>query len=107
MAVRGAYGVLTIKAFAVDARAARRVATENNFIAALYGEGSDEQERRSELWRGCRQTVFIPPPPISEGTAAETPDILSLVSDASRSADGQHLKKELGSAPRLLYLAVG
>ena len=34
-----AYGVLTSKAFAVDATAVRRAATENNFIATLYDGG--------------------------------------------------------------------
>jgi hypothetical protein len=38
----GAYGVPMVKACAVDATAARRVATENNFIAALYDEWSDQ-----------------------------------------------------------------
>jgi len=41
----GAYGVLTMKALALDATAARRAATENNFIAGLYDGGFDEWER--------------------------------------------------------------
>jgi len=35
-------GVLTVIAFTVDTAAARRVATEKNFITTLYGGGSDE-----------------------------------------------------------------
>jgi len=43
----GAYGVLTTKAFAVDAMAARRAATENNFMAVLEDEGSGERGTNS------------------------------------------------------------
>ena len=42
--------MLTTRAFAVDTTAARTVATENNFIAALYGGG-----RENEVWRDARQ----------------------------------------------------
>jgi len=40
----GTYGVLIVRALAVDATAARRAATENDFIAGLYDEGFDEWE---------------------------------------------------------------
>jgi hypothetical protein len=59
MGYTGAYGVLTTNAFAVDATAARRAATENNFIAALYDDGSDEWEKGTNLWWPSRQAVFI------------------------------------------------
>jgi len=49
--------VLTVKAFAVDATAARRAATEN-FIAALYDDRLDEWERGRTLL-GLPLGVFI------------------------------------------------
>lgn len=48
-----AYGVLTNKAFAVDAIAVRRAAAEKNFIASLYDEGFDE-------WEGERTLAGLP-----------------------------------------------
>ena len=44
---RGAYGVFTMIALTVDTTAARRVAIENNFIAALY-DGRFDVGRREE-----------------------------------------------------------
>jgi len=55
-----AYGVLTNKAFAVDAMAVRRAAAEKNFIVSLYDEGFDEWEGGgNELWPDCRHASFI------------------------------------------------
>jgi len=48
----GAYGVLTIKAFAVDAMTVKRAATENNFIVGLEDEGRG---------RGGRTPTDFPP----------------------------------------------
>jgi len=65
-----AYGVLTTKAFTLDAMAARRATAENNFIAGRRGVGGEGDE----LHQTSRQAVFIAPPPISEATTTGTPD---------------------------------
>ena len=51
-------------ALTLDATAARRVAAENNFIAALYGGGLDEMREGEQGLRSCLEgrAVFISPP---------------------------------------------
>jgi len=58
--------VLTIKAFAVDATAVRRAATENNFIAMLYDVGFDEWEGEQTLsGLAVTQYLFISTPSLN------------------------------------------
>ena len=49
MSYTGAYGVLTVSAFATDTMAVRRAAAENNFIAVLRDDGPDEWEGTKTL----------------------------------------------------------
>ena len=85
-------------ALTLDATAARRVAAENNFIAALYGGGLDEMREGGQVLRSCLEAAgqylshhqlswnpassseegvsefHQPSFPISEVIVAETPD---------------------------------
>ena len=68
-------------ALTLDATAARRVATENNFITALYGGGLDEMREGERGLRSCLEgsgSIYLTTNPshsMSEVILmAETPD---------------------------------
>ena len=65
--------MLTIKAFTLDAMAARRATTENNFIAAVEYEGSGERGTNSTRIPARRYLLHLRQSPKQQQPRPRTP----------------------------------